>query len=146
PQRLEYSAEQRLAAAHGQHVQSGDQRQRCAGEFGTILATPLQCRAQHLRNRDAQKRRGGGGAGVYVLGEQEALVVVLPDHADRVHIEQQARRAAFFARFRVVDVGPAEAQVEALTPFWVLVQEVTEVGGRRPHGRNTQEHASASSP
>src|SRR5437763_3442741 len=72
--------------------------------------------------------------------------MVLTYHADRVHVEQQASGTPLRSRFRVKDVRLAEAQVEALTPPGVLVQEETEIGGRRTGGRGTQEHASASQP
>ena len=140
-QRLEDGPQEPLAAPHRQHVDPGRERDRRRRQLGPVLAAALEGRAEDLGDRHAQERRGGVGPVVDVLGQQEALVGVLaPDHAHRVHVEQQAGRAALGADLGVVDVGLAEAQVERLEPVRVLVQQVAQVGCRSVGRRDRQQH------
>ena len=72
-----------------------DERDRRRRQLGPVLAAALKGRAEDLGDRHAHEGRGGVGPVVDVLAEQEILVRVLaPDHAHRVHVEQQAGRAS----------------------------------------------------
>ena len=113
-QRLENGPEEPLAAPHGQDIEPGLQRDRRRRQLRAVLAAALKGRAEDLGDRHAQERRGDVGAVVDVLVEQPLRLALAPDHAHRVHVEQQAGRASFGRRFRVENVRLAEAQVEAL--------------------------------
>ena len=128
-QRLEHPPQEPLTAPDGNDMHPGRERDRGRRQFGPVIAAALERRAINLRDRHTQERRGDVGSIVDILGEK-ALGRSLATHdPHRVHVEQQARRTAIVGHLGVEDVRPTEAQVVALEPRGVLVQQVTEVGG-----------------
>src|SRR5271157_5564510 len=69
-------------------------------------------------------------------------MALAPDHAHRVHVEQQAGLTSFGRCFRVENVRLAEAQVEALKASGILVQQETKVRGRLMCRCDGEQHAS----
>lgn len=102
-----------LAATYRQHVNPGRKWERRRRQFRAIFAATLESRAEYLANRHAHEGRGGVGAVIDILRQQEALVwISATDQAHGVHVEQQARCTPLGTDFRVIDVDLTEAQVE----------------------------------
>lgn len=142
-ERLEEAVQEAFAAADRQHVEPSRERQRRDRQFRPVVAPALHRRAKHLGDRDAHERRGHKRPVIDVLAKQRMVArASAANHADRIDIEQQAGRASPRRRFRVEDVRFAEAQLEALEPRGVLVQQETQIrrgllgcGNREQHDR-----------
>ena len=63
-----------------------------------------------------------------------------PDHAHRVHVEQQRSRSPLRRDFRVEHMCLPEAHIKALAAIRVLVQQITKIGRRLMRGGDGQEH------
>ena len=115
----------------------GSERQRLADQFRPVPATPAQGTAEHARDGDAQERRRDIRPVVDVVGRHRAAPA---DEGDGIDIEEQCRRAALFRRLRVEDMRLAERQFEGLDPGGILVQEISQIGGRVVRGGDRQQH------
>ena len=142
---LEDGPEKRRAAADRQDVEPGLQGDRRRGQVGPGRAAALERRAEDLGDGDAQERRRDVGPIVDVLVRRALRGPLAADEADGVDVQHQGGLAAVGGGLRVEDVGTAEAQVVALEPIGVLVQEEAEVVGRRLRGRDRQQHRAVSS-
>ena len=121
-------------------MRAGEGNRRCR-QFGPVLAAALKGRTEDLADRHAHEGRRGVRPVVDVLGQQEVLIGILaPDHAHRVHVEQQTGRTALVSDFGVEDVGLAEAQVKRLEPLRVLVEQIAQIVRRPVCRRDRQQH------
>jgi hypothetical protein len=68
------------------------------------------------------------------------LAAATTDHSDRVHVEQDGRRAGVVGRLRIEDRGVAERELPRVDMLRVLVQQESEIGGRPVSRSDGQEH------
>jgi hypothetical protein len=112
-ERLEQPTKQGLAAPTRQHRKLGLERDRSVGEFGSISARALERRAEHPRERDAEKRGRDVGTIVDVLPQRPGVARRPPraaDEADGIEVEEQRRGAAILPGDRVKHVRATERQ------------------------------------
>jgi hypothetical protein len=146
PERLEQPAQELVAAAAGQHRDARLERDRRRRDVGPVLRLPAERRPIHLRDGDAQERRGDVRAIVHVLREQPALALgpAPPAHEPhRIHVEHERRGAPFGRGLGIHHVRLPERELEALRPRGVLVQQVAEVRRRPVRRRDGEQHGCA---
>src|SRR5438093_6895576 len=145
-ERLEQLPEEALALAAGYGGQPRRERDRRGREVGAFLAASRHRAPEDVGDGDAQEGRRDIRAVVDVLHEQAALTLrpaAAAHEAYRIDVEQERRRAAVGGCFRVEHVRAAERQLKALRAGGVLVEEVTEIGGRAVSCRDGEEHGRA---
>src|ERR1700693_5192901 len=67
------------------------------------------------------------------------------NHADRIHVQHQTNGTAVCGCLGIEDMGLTEAEIESLKPVRMLVEQVSEVGGRRMCRSDRQQHRVATS-
>ena len=130
PERLEQRAEERFASAAGNGRESRLERQFRGSEIGFPLASTTQSRVEPTRKDDREQRRCDVRPVVDVLVLSAAFATAAPDHSDWIDVEENCRRAGFFARLRIEDGRVAEREFPRVDILRVLVQQEPQIRSR----------------
>jgi hypothetical protein len=120
-QRPEQSLDEIGAPAHRQGRHQRGQRDRLLHQVRTLLAPPAQRRAQRLRDRHREERRGRVRPIVDVLIEQAPVLAAAPHEADWIDIEQEREGAALVGCLGIEHMRAAERQLQLVAANRVLV-------------------------
>lgn len=146
PEGLEQRTQHRTTATGRQCGHLDLEGQRRGGQVRVPVAPARHGRAEHLAQRDAEQRRGRVRAVVHVPREREALPApavapaLAPHQAHGVDLDQQCGGAPVGPGLGEEDVGVAERERHRAHVVGVLVEQETQVGGRRVGGGDGQQH------
>lgn len=140
-QGLEEPSQEVLAAPTGQYRERRFERNLGLSELRSVARRTREGRAEHLRDRHAEKRRSHPWAIVHILLHRRMRVLANRTHqSHRIDIQQQTCGASLFIRLGVEDVRLTPRQVERLKSFGVFVEQKAEISRRLVRCRDREQH------